>query len=151
MPGFFGVGARADRVVLAADWVEAANTLTDITGLEYATVSGGVYLVQVFGFFSANAVTTGLQWRIDSTGASGAFEGRSPTSGTAVSMRNEALAAGTLAAGTAVSAVDGNPFWGWAIVVSAGNPIKVRGRSEVAVALGVTVRAGTAMFVERVL
>jgi hypothetical protein len=146
----FGPGSRADRIVLGADWVEAANVITDVPGLEYATVAGGVYLVQVFGFFSCNAVTTGLQWRIDSTGATGAIECRSPSSSTAMVNRNEGVNAGTLAAGTGTGGVDGNPFWGWALIVATGNAIKVRARSEIAVALGVTVKAGTVMFVERV-
>jgi hypothetical protein len=146
---FFG-GKRDDEVVLQTDFVEGANVLTDVPGLEYATVSGGTYLVQVFGLFSCNAVTTGLQWRIDCSGATGCMDVRSPSSGTAVVLRNEALATGTLTAGTGTGGVDGNPFSGWALVISTGNPIKVRARSEVVVANGITVRAGTTMLVRRV-
>jgi len=128
-------------VVLAGDFVESANTLTDVTGMACSTVSGATYMVSVAGDFDTAATTTGLQWTITSSGASGSFWAVAPTSGTAVVNRLEAITAGTLAAGTGAAATAGNPFWGTAMVTSAGNDIKLRARSEIA-ASAVTLKQG---------
>lgn len=128
-------------VVLASDFVENANTTTDVTGMSCDTVSGGTYLVNVVGDWDTAATTTGLQWTITSTGASGSFWAVVPSGSTLTTNRLEAITAGTLAAGTAAAATAGNPMWGSAVVTSVGNVIKLRARSEIA-ASAVTLKAG---------
>jgi hypothetical protein len=128
-------------VVLANDFVESANTLTDVTGMACPTVSGASYMVTVAGDFDTAATTTGLQWTITSAGASGSFWAVAPTSGTALVNRLESITAGTLAAGTGTAATAGNPFWGTAMVTGSGNDIKLRARSEIG-ASAVTMKAG---------
>lgn len=128
-------------LVLAADFVESANTVTDVTGMACPTVSGATYVVSVVGDFDTAATTTGLQWTIFSTGAAGSFWAVATSGATLSTNRMEAITAGTLAAGTAAAATAGNPFWGSAAVTSVGNPIVLRARSEVG-ASAITLKAG---------
>lgn len=128
-------------VVLASDFVESANTVTDVTGMSCDTVSGGTYLVNVVGDWDTAATTTGLQWTITSAGASGSFWAVVSSGSTLTTNRLEAITAGTLAAGTAAAATAGNPMWGQAVVTSAGNVIKLRARSEINTS-AVTLKAG---------
>lgn len=135
-------------LVLASDFIESANTVTDVTGMSCDTVSGASYQVVVQGDFDTAAVTTGLQWTINSVGASGSFWAVSPTSGTAVVNRLEAITAGTLAGGTGAATTAGNPFWGTAMVTSAGNDIKLRARSEIG-GSAITLKAGRVVMICR--
>lgn len=137
-------------IVLASDFDEDANTVTDVPGMACPTVPGASYQVTVQGDFDTAAVTTGLQWTISNVGGAGSFWAISPAAGTTVVNRLDEITAGTLAAGTGTPNAAGNPFWGSAMVTSVGNDIKLRIRTEVA-ASAVTLKAGrTVMTCRRV-
>lgn len=128
-------------LVLAADFSEDANTVTDVTGMACPTVSGASYLVFVNGDYDTAAITTGLQWTINNAGGSGSFFAQAPASAVSMSSRIDQIAAGTLAAGTNGPNTTGNAFGGFALVTGTGNDIKLRIRTEVA-ASAVTLKAG---------
>jgi len=153
--GFFTLTTAAAldrRLVVTTDVINATTSFADITGLTCALLSGKNYNFECYLFHQTNATTTGAQFGVNIGAAptSLILQGWSqltvsPTVAitlvgeAAVTARDTATAVETTGPG-AVNML--HIMYGW-IVPSANGTFAIRSKSEVAVASGLTIKAGS--------
>jgi hypothetical protein len=141
---------------VTSDVINATTSFADITGLTFAVVAGKQYSFHGFLMHNENATTTGARWGIGGVAMTAMRMGTLGvavyTSVDAVTARGGALAtavdtspAGATGVGT--TQVNTDIINGW-FNPSASGTLAFRFQSEVAVAAGVTVKAGSWVEVE---
>jgi hypothetical protein len=150
--GFFEIAAapKLDTVRrVTADYVNATTSLTSITGLTFDVIAGKYYRVEADLIYQTNASTTGAQFAIGGVAMTSMILGGIQTvtgSATAAAMS----AAVVTAVDTAVIVQTTGPSTtnvpgrlSGMINPSASGQLVFKGASEVAVAAGLTVKAGS--------
>ncbi len=150
LTGFFKISSgRLDRWMrLASNYVNATTSFSDITGLICPVNNGRIYNFEAHLYHNNDASTTGSRFAIngptmtafrlatiDTVTPSVTASAHSAGSVTAVDTAATAQTTGTTAVRLAILS-------GTAVPSAAGN-LQVRGQSEVAVANGLTVQAGS--------
>lgn len=153
--GFFTLrpSAKFERLlVMSADYTNATTSFTDITGLTIAVESGKTYAVEANLIHQNDATTTGSQFGIN--GPSMTYNIVATIDTVTPSVTASAHSAGaTTALDTAITAQTTGAtsnrlaIIAGTIIPSAAGTFAMRGKSEVAVAAGLTVRRGSWLWI----
>jgi len=153
--GDLTVPGTMNHVILASDVVNSnavANTLQDVTGLDFSVVAGETYWFEVSGCFDAAATTTGSRWTLNGPATTHlaysqqfALTATSYTNGNQVAYQQPAAAA----AGSAYT--NGNMFILRGLITpSASGTVQLQFASGVSTS-AITAKAGSLLMWKRVL
>jgi hypothetical protein len=145
-----GLSKFIATLMCTADVVEAASAFKDITGLTWPVKAGRHYVFEAQLIYQTNATTTGAQFGINGPASPsllkiGSINTVTPSATAAVVAEGTAAAYDTAvpAQTTGPGTTDVMGTLAGAIIPSVDGQVALRMKSEVAVAAGLTVRAGS--------
>jgi hypothetical protein len=153
--GFYEINntSKLDKVYrVTTDYVNATTSFTAITGLAAPVEAGKLYMIDAYLIRITNATTTGAQFAIGNVAMTAMVLGE-------IGVTLSAAAGSTMAGGAATAvdtaivaettgpATNAPAHIGGMINPSASGTVQLKGASEVAVAAGLTVRAGSWMHI----